>query len=159
MKVTVRVQGLDGAIYKLDAYSLDLQEKGKQICERLASLGALHASLGFSRALYEGIGSADITAEPTDNGYAILASGTAVLFLEFGAGVTMGYGHPQAAEFGYGPGTYPGKGRWDNPKGWWFTGAQGSQHSYGNPPNMAMYNAAKEIEREVERVAREVLAT
>lgn len=157
VRIQVDQASLDKTVTRLEEYSRDLKEKARIICERLASLGATHASLGFARSIYNGSADFDITVEPTGNGYQILASGEAVLFLEFGAGVTMGYGHPQAGEFGYGPGTYPGAGHWDDPNGWWLPKSKGGGHSYGNPPNMGMYNASKEIQKEVERVAREVL--
>lgn len=156
MKIRVKVDqaALNRTVGRLEEYNSDLKEKANEICQRLASIGAVHASLGFSRAFYNGESNFDISVEPIENGYAVIAGGDTVLFLEFGAGVTMGYGHPQAGEFGMGPGTYPGKGHWDQPYGWWIPGGE---HTYGNPPTMAMYNAAKEIEKEVERVAREVL--
>lgn len=131
------------------------REKANQICERLATIGAVSASLGFSSGIYIGANDVNITVKPEGNGFSVLANGTSVLFLEFGAGVTMGYGHPQAGEFGFGPGTYPGKGHWDDPNGWYLPDGR---HSYGNPPNMAMYNASKLIQEEVERVCREVLS-
>ena len=156
MKIRVKVDqaALNRTVGRLEEYNSDLKEKANEICQRLASIGAVHASLGFSRAFYNGESNFDISVEPIENGDAVIAGGDTVLFLEFGAGVTMGYGHPQAGEFGMGPGTYPGKGHWDQPYGWWIPGGE---HTYGNPPTMAMYNAAKEIEKEVERVAREVL--
>ena len=152
INITIDQSSLDRAVSQLNEYSENLREKANQICERLASYGAVQASLGFSRAFYTGQSNFDISVEPIDNGYAIIAGGETVLFLEFGAGVTMGYGHPEPE--GFGPGTYPGKGHWDQPYGWWIPGGE---HTYGNPPTMAMYNASKEIRQEVERVAREVL--
>lgn len=118
-------------------------------------MGATIASIGFSRAFYTGDVDLDIEVEDRGNNtYAVVASGETVLFLEFGSGVTMGYGHPDP--MGYGPGTYPGKGHWDSPHGWWLpTG----EHTYGNPPTAAMYNAAQDIKSQVEAVAREVFAT
>jgi len=154
IKITIDQSAIDKATRQLEEYTENLREKANQICERLATYGAVQASLGFSRAFYTGQSNFDISVEPIDNGYAIIAGGETVLFLEFGAGVSMGYGHPQAGEFGMGPGTYPGKGHWDQPYGWWIPGGE---HTYGNPPTMAMYNTSKEIEQEVERVAREVL--
>lgn len=129
-----------------------LDRKCDELCSRLASLGAVKASLGFARSIYNGSNSYDITVEPDgDNAYRVIANGEAVLFVEFGSGL-IGYGHPEP--HGYGPGTYPGKGHWDDPNGWWY--AKG-KHSYGNPPNAPMYNAVKEVELELARIAREVL--
>ena len=139
---------------RLDEYFADLIEKANTVCERLATIGAVRASLDFSRAIYNGTNDVAVTVEPIDNGYAIHATGNAVLFIEFGSGASYGYGHPEPE--GYGPGTYPGKGHWDDPNGWWYGN---HEHSYGNPPAQAMYNAKREIQAEVQRIADEVFNT
>lgn len=139
---------------RLDEYFADLIEKANRVCERLAAIGAVRASLDFSRAIYNGTNDVAVTVEPIDNGYAIHATGNAVLFIEFGSGATYGYGHPEPE--GYGPGTYPGKGHWDDPNGWWYGN---HEHSYGNPPAQAMYNAKRDIQAEVQRIADEVFNT
>ena len=138
---------------RLDEYFADLIEKANTVCERLATIGAVRASLDFSRAIYNGTNDVAVTVEPIDNGYAIHATGNAVLFIEFGSGASYGYGHPEPE--GYGPGTYPGKGHWDDPNGWWYGN---HEHSYGNPPAQAMYNAKRDIQAEVQRIADEVFA-
>lgn len=137
----------------LEEYAADLIEKANTVCERLATIGAVRASLDFSRAIYNGTNDVEVTVEPIDNGYAIHARGNAVLFIEFGSGASYGYGHPEPE--GYGPGTYPGKGHWDDPNGWWYGN---HEHSYGNPPAQAMYNAKRDIQAEVQRIADEVFA-
>ena len=77
-------------------------------------------------------------------------------FIEFGSGAKYGYGHPQAGKLGVGPGTYPdGKGNWDNPKGWWYGN---SEHTFGNPPAMAMYGAVQAITEQVTMIAKEVFS-
>lgn len=142
------------ATRRLDEYYADLIEKANTVCERLATIGAVRASLDFSRAIYNGTNDVDVTVEPIDNGYAIHATGNAVLFIEFGSGASYGYGHPEPE--GYGPGTYPGKGHWDDPNGWWYGN---HEHSYGNPPAAAMYHAQQDVLREVQRIADEVFNT
>ena len=145
---------IDRAIHELRDYQRWLERKAGELAERLATLGAVQVSLGYARAVYTGGKDVDVTVEKRgENTYAIVASGATVLILEFGAGVTYGYGHPQAGEFGYGPTTYPGQTHAADPKGWWF---QGGEHTYGNPPSMTMYRTAKELEQEVERIAKEV---
>lgn len=157
MSRTIRINGLDSesvrnAIAEMKDFKSSYDEKMHLVCERLASLGAVRASLEFSRAPYSGTNDVSVTAEPFENGWRVRASGDAVLFIEYGAGATYGYGHPDPQ--GYGPGTYPStKGHWDNPKGWWY--ARG-QHTYGNPPAAAMYHAEQDIKREIERVVSEV---
>lgn len=138
----------------LEEYTADLIEKANTVCERLATIGAVRASLDFSRAIYNGTNDVEVTVEPIDNGYAIHARGNAVLFVEFGSGASYGYGHPEPE--GYGPGTYPGKGHWDDPNGWWY-GTH--EHSYGNPPAAAMYHAKQDVLQEVQRIADEVFNT
>lgn len=155
LNLHVDASGVDNAVAALLNLRIGLQQKADVICERLASIGAVRASLGMARAFYTGNGSYDISVEPIPNGYAVMASGETVLFLEFGAGVTYGYGHPQAGEFGMGPGTYPGQKHAMDPNGWW---TPDGEHTYGNPPTMAMWNAAQDIKSEVERVCREVLS-
>lgn len=156
MKVDVNVfdyASVSRAQRRIDEYYADLIEKANTVCERLATIGAVRASLDFSRAIYNGTNDVEVTVEPIDNGYAIHARGNAVLFIEFGSGATYGYGHPEPE--GYGPGTYPGKGHWDDPNGWWYGN---HEHSYGNPPAQAMYNAKRDIQAEVQRIADEVFA-
>lgn len=139
---------------RLDEYFADLIEKANTVCERLASMGAVRASLDFARAIYNGTNDVAVSVEPIENGYAIHARGNAVLFIEFGSGASYGYGHSEPE--GYGPGTYPGKGHWNDPNGWWYGN---HEHSYGNPPAQAMYNAKRDIQAEVQHIADEVFNT
>ena len=133
------------------------EEKARELAERLASLGATVASIRFSRAVYTGPKDVDVTVDELPNGYKVKADGESVLLIEFGSGVTYGYGHPEAGEFGMGPGTYPdGKGHWDDPKGWYLPKSAGGGHTFGNPPAMPMYEARKAIEQELPRIVKEV---
>lgn len=133
------------------------EEKARELAERLASLGATVASIRFSRAVYTGEKDVEVSVEGLPNGYKVKADGESVLFIEFGSGVTYGYGHPEAGEFGMGPGTYPdGKGHWDDPKGWYLPKSAGGGHTFGNPPAMPMYEARKAIEQELPRIVKEV---
>lgn len=145
---------IDRAIHELRDYQQWLERKAGELAERLAEYGLTRVEMGYAAALYDGDKQVSVTVEKRDeNTYAIVASGATVLILEFGAGVTYGYGHPQAGEFGYGPTTYPGQTHAADPKGWWIPGGE---HTYGNPPSMTMYRTAKELEQEVERIAKEV---
>lgn len=159
MATTINVNGFDpasiqDAISELRNTFTDQTNRMQQVCERLASLGALRASLEFARAPYSGTNDVQVVAEPYENGWRVRASGEAVLFIEFGAGATYGYGHPRPE--GYGPGTYPSeKGHWNDPNGWYY--AHG-KHTFGNPPAAAMYHAEQDIRAEIENVVREVFA-
>ena len=159
INIELTEQSLNNAIRELREYALWVQTKESELRSRLAMLGATVASIRFSGAIYNG--AKDISVSVNDDGSVatITADGENVAFIEFGSGVKYGYGHPQAGEFGFGPGTWSdgpdGKGHWDNPKGWYYGSGQ---HSYGNPPAMAMYSAVKEIAENVTRIAQEVFA-
>lgn len=155
--VALSANSIDGAIRELENYRDSLKDKAKRICEKLAFAGEAQVSLGYASAIYDGEKDVSVSVEEIPDGYKILADGETALILEFGAGVTNGYGHPQAGDFGMGPGTYPeGKGHWDDPRGWWIPKDKGGGHTYGNPPTMAMYETAKALRERVLDVAREV---
>jgi hypothetical protein len=138
-----------------------LQAKTDELASRLAEIGAELASIEFDAAQYDGLKDCTVTVEHRGDGhYAVIADGEAVLFIEFGAGATYGYGHPEADTYGMGPGTYPGgKGHWDDPRGWWYKDDAGiSHHTYGTAPAMPMYNAVKYLEQHINEIWQEVLA-
>lgn len=152
-----RPSSVDAAIQELQDYKSWITKKAKEIARRLADIGAVNVSLEYSRSAYVGQKDVQITVEQIKpDTYAIEASGETVLFLEFGAGIRYGYGHPNPTLDGIkmGPGTYPSdKGHWDNPRGWYIPGGK---HTYGNPPSAAMYITGKELRNRIEDVAREV---
>lgn len=162
IKVSLNTKSIDKAIKELEDYKKSIPKKLDILCQRLAAIGATNVSLGYSRAVYTGKKDVNVSVEKTQNGYAIVAEGETVLFLEFGAGVTYGYGHPKPEVDGVhmGPGTYPdGKGHWDDPKGWWTPSAAGGEHTYGNPPSAAMYQTAKDLRDIILDIAKEVFAS
>lgn len=154
-KYTIQLngKGVDDMIRGVGEYQKWLVRKSDELARRLAEMGAVKAEVNFDAAYYDGEEDHAISVERIGNGYKVIASGETVLFVEFGSGL-IGYGHPEPQ--GFGPGTYPGKGHWDDPDGWYY--AHGKK-SHGNPPNMPMYNTVKELERELDRVVREVFAS
>ena len=164
MSKTIQVElsdsGIKDAVKELRRYSAWVQNKEEELRSRLAMLGATVASIQFSRAIYNGSNDVSVRVDDTGSVAVIYAEGESVAFIEFGSGKKYGYGHPQASEFGFGPGTWSdgpdGKGHWDDDRGWWYGSGQ---HSYGNPPAMAMYSAVKEITENVTRIAKEVFST
>ena len=155
-KITVDLsaKSIDSAIKEIRKYKAWVLEKEKELRQRLAMLGASVASIRFSTAIYNGTNDVTVRVEDDGSTATIYAEGESVAFIEFGSGAKHGYGHPQAGEFGVGPGTYPdGKGNWDNPKGWYIPGGE---HTYGNPPAMAMVAARDTIAEQVMIIAREV---
>lgn len=157
INVELSSDSVTAAVKELRRYAAWVQKKETELRSRLAMMGATVASIQFSRAIYNGSNDITVRVDNTGSVAVIYAEGESVAFIEFGAGITYGYGHPLAGKFGVGPGTYPdGKGHWDNEKGWWYGSGQ---HTYGNPPAMAMYSAVKEITENVTEIARRVFAT
>lgn len=150
------VGSIKNAIKELHDYKQWVLDKEKELVDRLTLAGASVASIQFARAIYNGTNDVTVRIDNTGTVAVIYAEGSAVAFIEFGSGAKYGYGHPEAAKFGTGPGTYPdGKGHWDNPKGWWYGHGL---HSSGNPPAMAMYQARERIVESITEIARQVFA-
>lgn len=147
-------KSVNNALKELTKYKAWVLEKETELRKRLAAVGATVASIEFSRAIYSGTNDVSVRVDDTGSVAVIYAEGESVAFIEFGAGKKYGYGHPMNAEFGTGPGTYPeGKGNWDKDSGWYY--AHG-QHTFGNPPAMAMVHARDKIVEQVTTIAREV---
>lgn len=96
------VSGIQKIQDELKEYKRWQKDKAKELAERLAMLGASVASIRFSRAVYTEMRDATVSVVAIPNGYAVKADGESVLFIEFGAGITYGTGHPEASEFGMG---------------------------------------------------------
>lgn len=154
IKADLNSRSISKMIQQLQLFRMDLHDKLMRICKEAAELGATRARILYAGTPTDYINDVDVRVEPSGNGYKIIASGHEVCFLEFGAGVTYGYGHPTAEQYGMGPGTYnPGSDNWKNPKGW--TSNQGIR-TLGNAPAKAMYEADKEIQEKIYEIAKRV---
>lgn len=151
---------IDAAVQELRDYAKWVERKAEALAKRLAAYGLTQVRIGYNAAAYPQDRHIEVSVESRgENTYAIVASGRDVLFLEFGAGVRYGGGHPLNGDLGMGPGTYPGQTHVPNPGYWWYTGEDGESHySVGNAPSMVMYLTGMELEREFVRIAREVFA-
>ena len=139
-------------------YKKDFEAKEQEFCRRLAEIGVSVAQAGFATADYDGVNDVMVSMEKTANGYAVVASGKTVGFIEFGTGVR--YPEWDSSDMEYTPpphGSY-GKGQGKNPWGWWFRGSDGAvaQHTYGNQPAEAMLTARNQMIEQVTAIAREV---
>lgn len=137
-------------------YKQVIDSKADELAEALAKVGKESAELGFAQAYYEGKNDVSVNYEHRGDGvYAVVASGNAATFIEFGAGM-IGVGHPEP--HGMTPGSYSdtvGKGQWKNPEGWIWSHHE--KRSFGNPPARAMWEAKKELETRIKYIAEGVL--
>lgn len=170
IKMKLNAASISKALLEVKAYQKKVEEAGDKIARDLAHMGYSVAYGVMSGHVFSGetIESLDVI-EDGPGRYILTAASQALMFFEFGAGVRYGSGHPLAGELGFGPGTYPGKGHWDDPNGWWFPtddprlilkkdkNGQGWGHSYGNKPHMPFYNASKKMREDLLKVAKEAL--
>ena len=172
MKISLDVfsrASIDEAIRKLTAYADGLEQKTEELKRRLASEGILVAEEQFGSAIYDGTNDVHVDLVDGEDKVAIRASGDTVLFIEFGTGVNLPTYHPKREElqvgdvgtYGYGLGKLKGGWRYPESKGKGTNGEEdpdhpGYIHTYGNPANMPMYNASKEIRSRVLEIAKEV---
>lgn len=170
IKITSNVADV---ISRLQGKVEDINAAGSLICESLAYVGEEVASDGFSGAEYPGTNDVSVSVEAGEKEAKVVATGNAVYYIEFGAGVTQpGYPGPL-------PEGIVAHGGLSSPharsSGWWIykgspgTGAvlpvvdrhgvekEGVHKTYGNPPASAMYHAVIEMEERYKEVAKEVL--
>ena len=161
MATTIRFNPFDkasvnAAITELNRFGPTSGSKVQDACMKVAEFGARYAAGEFASAgiRYDGNNDVTVVAEPTTSGAAVRASGQAVLFLEYGAGAKYGYGHPRPGP--YGPGTYPGKGHWNDPNGWIYQ--HDKPRSFGNRPSAAMYHAEQQMLDHAYEIAEKVFS-
>lgn len=170
IKVHLNTRSIDSAIRYLEEYHRRVENAGDEIAKRLADLGYQVAYGVMSGHIFSGETIESLEVERVEEGQYVLRAGSkAILFFEFGAGIRYGGGHPWSDDLGYGSGTYPGNGHWDDPDGWWFPtddprliyridkNGQGWGHSYGNKPHMPFYLADKEIRDNIIKIAKDVI--
>lgn len=164
ISMTLSERSIAGAIRQLKEYRDSLERKNQILIDRLAKIGLNTVQQTMESIPSEERGSyyTEIinNSEGDIAGAAIRLSGDQVLFLEFSAGITYGTdSYPLPSGDKYGMGTYPGKGHWDDPKGWWYIDKNGQKHhSYGNRAYMPMYHAEQAIILAVQEIAREVFS-
>ena len=165
IKLDLTTQSIDAAIQAVNEYKKWIEEKSKELLEELVRLGYEISTFNFTWAAYDGTNDVSVTWETRgENRVAVVATGNAVLFIEFGTGITFPDDHPLAADNGMIRGEY-GKGYGGNPAGWNYKGdpgtygvveKNGSVHTYGNPANMSMYLTMRDLERDFAEIARRV---
>lgn len=148
---------INNVIEDLRQYKSWVKQKTDELTEQLARIGAMEATVRFSRAYYDGPKDAAVSVEPIPNGWKIVASGKDVCFLEFGAGIYFNGPEPypdrpsgisKIGEYGQ------GKGKQNT---WGFYNDNGDLIlTHGTPAAMPMYYASRVMEQEIRRIAREV---
>lgn len=157
---------IDAAIEKLNRAAEQIRaDMCDKFCRRLAEIGVDVANVTYAAAPYAGAKDISVRLEPRTDGYAIVATGGTLGFVEFGTGIEFPLGE-YAGQVGAPPhGTY-GQKRGAKPP-WLYKGASGELGSpsssrpglnwtRGNPPANAFPRAVEEIRAQIENIAREV---
>ena len=158
--IDLNTKSIDAAIRKVEKYKRWVDSKTQELVKRLAEVGLEEARVRFSSAEYSGENDVEVTVEPIADGFKIVATGQAVFFIEFGAGVyyngTEPYPEPRPkgisniGEYGDGKGKR---------KAWGFYDESGELViTHGTPAAMPMLHASRTMQQEVERIAKEVFA-
>ena len=158
IKMGLSTSSIDNAIAQLTAYRNSIDAKKDKLLKELANIGVKEASVRFTTAMYDGVNDSSVSLETISNGYAIVAEGHAVAFIEFGAGVYHNSGEPYPdprPEGIVGIGEY-GKGHGKR-QAWGFTNDSGELViTHGNPAAMPMWYASEEMRSKILKIAKEV---
>ena len=151
-------KSIEAAEKTIRQYKKDFEKKNAEFIRRLAEIGVSVASAGFSTADYDGVNDVVVSMEQTKIGYAVIASGKTVGFIEFGTGVRYPEWDDSTTDYTPPPHGSYGKGQGKNPHGWWFRGSDGAvaRHTYGNQPAEAMLTARNQMIDQAVQIAREV---
>ena len=147
----------------LMAYQKSLRSKNQLFIEELCNLGIpvikrnINTAQGDSDPAHSTVITISTIGDVCKG--TLTLSGKDVLFFEFGAGIyyNNGNAHPQAAQLGYGVGTYPGQRYAINPGYWWYKDDADNLHlSYGTEATMPMLKASYEIISKIRQTARAI---
>lgn len=170
INVPLSIPAYDSLIRKVEDLGNWQSDRAIVFADRLAQEGLEIASVKFSQAVYDGTNDVSVTVEPRGNNVrAVVATGGATLFIEFGTGVTYPDDHPEAAELGMKRGEY-GQGH-GKQHSWGYYGDPGTNGvlkekknggfvviTHGNPANMPMYETVKELQDRLTEIAKEVFS-
>ena len=179
-EIKLELHGLEDALDRIEDLKNSLQSKCDELTRRLAEIGVQIANIHYSTAPYAGTKDVTVEIQPDGNGsVTIVASGTSVLFIEFGTGIINPYDAPEARALLTDGGAsidalgQYGEKRGSSQEGWFYPLEKGLGspapsltevsfkhpdliHTYGSNATPAMYRARKKMIESIEEVAREV---
>lgn len=170
VSITLSDRDIDRLLREVEDWKNWLQERTSIFLDRVAQEGMEIASAKFEQAVYDGTNDVSVTVEPRGSEVrAVVATGGATLFIEFGTGVTYPDDHPGAGELGMKRGEY-GQGH-GKQQSWGYYGEPGTNGllkekknggfvviTHGNPANMPMYETVKELQDRLTDIAKEVFS-
>lgn len=163
----VNVSGIDNVVKSIDELISDVKNIDSKI-DKIVDNSKNIASNIFLTAPNTSNATTTVDVDKGNHRWTIIASGTDVLFIEFGTGITYPDIHPLASKMGYTRGDYGIlQGRFST---WYFrtkesirgayvtagdTDSYGTIYStHGQPASMPMYKALQNIETELKGIAK-----
>lgn len=162
----VKVSGIDNVVKSIDELISDVKNIDSKI-DKIVDNSKNIASNIFLTAPNTSNATTTVNVDKGNHRWTIIASGTDVLFIEFGTGITYPDIHPLASKMGYTRGGYKqGKGKYsswnfvsqDSISGGYVTpmrsiSGSGTMYStHGQPASMPMYKALQNIETELKGI-------
>lgn len=146
---------INNAVKELKEYANSGGKKMQELMEKLAYIGLSTARVKFQKGAVGENEAPEVFVERTEKGFKIIARGGDVYIIEFGAGNAAGH-HPDAdnAPVDTSPGSLSRRNTGEY-------AYYGSWHYHGEkyteiPAAMPMYHAAREMERNIRKIAKEV---
>ena len=170
MKINVDVlskHSIGNALTAINSYEAKLKRLKEELPKALAEYGMNAATVRFSSSVYDILLSGSwstpnilVSVEQTENGWAVVANGKEVCFIEFGAGVYYNGGN--SSYLGNRPAKVVGIGEYGKGKGkrdmWVFYDNSGDKtFTHGTPANNALYFTAQDMRSKIAETARSIL--
>lgn len=167
IKFSLSSSSVNNAIKELTEYKNGINDKCQTFVSRLAKLGIPIIETQINKAHGDSDPTHKTRIELTQlMGFSqarLILDGKDILFIEFGAGVHYNGSagsspNPMGAKFGYTIGSYgEGRGKYDR---WQYIAPTGEYvKSQGTQATMPMYEADKEIIRNIKTIAKQVFAS
>lgn len=167
MKTVITVKSSGNALDRI----CEMLKAPDRILEPLASMAAEEAASKFASAQYDGANDVRVGYEVSDNEAVVTASGSSVMFIEFGTGI---YYNGWESYPGERPAGVAGIGQYGKGHGkqetWTYSGDPGTDgvlkasksgrtyvRTHGNPPAAAMYYGAQLAKDNIKNVIMEAI--
>lgn len=161
------IEGADECAKFFEQYVKELPKRVRAFEKALADIGYDQFKVSYADPFYAGSNDIEVSFKEDTKGYEVKASGTTVLFVEFGTGVYYSQDNPYASVYGFERGGY------GNHQGlnqtWVYRGEKGNRGwtpkgetrtdvvaTHGNESANAIYKAEERISADIEKIAREV---
>lgn len=153
-KLELEVYGIDDVLAEFNKLK-NYEQKVPELNRELANIGVREASIRMLGERDDGNDDVVVDSRDTADGFEVYAEGDSVAFLEFGAGVTSGFGYVgDTGGLDISPGSYSkDHAQMFTKHGFWFYNGKIMSGVY---PTAGIYNAGVAIEESLLDVAREV---